>query len=74
MSIDDVARTVTVKVFQAEILSNEIEPSSVTVYDQSFNPLNQVKVENYVEFLDSEKSELRRRLSRMVCSSRHSSV
>ncbi|MDK4300901.1 DUF4230 domain-containing protein [Corynebacterium propinquum] len=74
MSIDDVARTVTVKVFQAEILSNEIEPSSVTVYDQSFNPLNQVKVENYAEFLDSEKSELRRRLSRMVCSSRHSSV
>ncbi len=74
VSIDDVARTVTVKVFQAEILSNEIEPSSVTVYDQSFNPLNQVKVENYAEFLDSEKSELRRRLSRMVCSSRHSSV
>lgn len=40
VSIDDVARTVTVKVFQAEILSNEIEASSVTVYDQSFNPLN----------------------------------
>lgn len=55
VSIDDVARTVTVKVFQAEILSNEIEPSSVTVYDQSFNPLNQVKVENYAEFLDSEE-------------------
>ncbi|WP_448858039.1 hypothetical protein [Corynebacterium propinquum] len=55
-TLDDVARTVTVKVFQAEILSNEIEPSSVTVYDQSFNPLNQVKVENYAEFLDSEKA------------------
>ncbi|MDK8500898.1 DUF4230 domain-containing protein [Corynebacterium pseudodiphtheriticum] len=55
VSIDDVARTVTVKVFQAEILSNEIEPSSVTVYDQSFNPLNQVRVENYAEFLDSEE-------------------
>lgn len=55
VSIDDVARTVTIKVFQAEILSNEIEPSSVTVYDQSFNPLNQVKVENYAEFLDSEE-------------------
>ncbi|ERJ45565.1 hypothetical protein N579_05040 [Corynebacterium pseudodiphtheriticum 090104] len=55
VSIDDVARTVTVNVFQAEILSNEIEPSSVTVYDQSFNPLNQVKVENYAEFLDSEE-------------------
>ena len=55
VSIDDVARTVTVKVFQAEILSNEIEPSSVVVYDQSFNPLNQVRVENYAEFLDSEE-------------------
>lgn len=55
VSIDDVTRTVTVNVFQAEILSNEIEPSSVTVYDQSFNPLNQVKVENYAEFLDSEE-------------------
>ena len=55
VSIDDVARTVPVKVFQAEILSNEIEPSSVVVYDQSFNPLNQVRVENYAEFLDSEE-------------------
>ena len=55
VSIDDVARTVTIKVSKAEILSNEIEPSSVTVYDQSFNPLNQVKVENYAEFLDSEE-------------------
>jgi hypothetical protein len=53
--IDDVARTVTITVFQAEILSNEIEPSSVVVYDQSFNPLNQVRVENYAEFLDSEE-------------------
>ena len=53
--IDDAARTVTITVFQAEILSNEIEPSSVVVYDQSFNPLNQVRVENYAEFLDSEE-------------------
>lgn len=53
--IDNVARTVTITVFQAEILSNEIEPSSVVVYDQSFNPLNQVRVENYAEFLDSEE-------------------
>ena len=53
--IDDVARTVTITVFQAEILSNEIEPSSVVVYDQSFNPLNQVRVENYAEFLDGEE-------------------
>ena len=49
--IDDAARTVTITVFQAEILSNEIEPSSVVVYDQSFNPLNQVRA----EFLDSEE-------------------
>ncbi|MDK4237239.1 MULTISPECIES: DUF4230 domain-containing protein [Corynebacterium] len=55
VSIDDVARTVTIKVSKAEILSNEIEPSSVTVYDQSFNPLNQVRVENYAEFLDGEE-------------------
>lgn len=53
--IDDAARTVTITVFQAEILSNGIEPSSVVVYDQSFNPLNQVRVENYAEFLDSEE-------------------
>ena len=55
VSIDDVTSTVTIKVSKAEILSNEIEPSSVTVYDQSFNPLNQVRVENYAEFLDSEE-------------------
>ncbi|MDC7111731.1 DUF4230 domain-containing protein [Corynebacterium pseudodiphtheriticum] len=55
VSIDDVTRTVTIKVSKAEILSNEIEPSSVTVYDQSFNPLNQVRVENYAEFLDGEE-------------------
>lgn len=55
VSIDDVTNTVTIKVSKAEILSNEIEPSSVTVYDQSFNPLNQVRVENYAEFLDGEE-------------------
>lgn len=55
VSIDDVTSTVTIKVSKAEILSNEIEPSSVTVYDQSFNPLNQVRVENYAEFLDGEE-------------------
>lgn len=55
VSIDDVTRTVTIKVSKAEVLSNEIEPSSVTVYDQSFNPLNQVRVENYAEFLDGEE-------------------
>lgn len=55
VSIDDVTRTVTIKVSKAEILSNEIEPSSVTVYDQSFNPLNQVRVEDYAEFLDGEE-------------------
>ena len=27
----------------------------MTVYDQSFNPLNQVRVENYAEFLDGEE-------------------
>ncbi len=27
----------------------------MVVYDQSFNPLNQVRVENYAEFLDSEE-------------------
>ena len=55
VSINDVTRTITIKVSKAEILSNEIEPSSVTVYDQSFNPLNQVRVENYAEFLDGEE-------------------
>ncbi|WP_306515390.1 DUF4230 domain-containing protein [Corynebacterium sp.] len=55
VSIDDVTRTITIKVSKAEILTNEIEPSSVTVYDQSFNPLNQVRVENYAEFLDGEE-------------------
>lgn len=55
VSIDDVTSTVTIKVSKAEILSNEIEPSSVTVYDQSFNPLNQFRVENYAEFLDGEE-------------------
>lgn len=55
VSIDDVTSTVTIKVSKAEILSNEIEPSSVTVYDQSFNPLNQVRMENYAEFLDGEE-------------------
>lgn len=55
--IDDAARTVTIKVPKAEILSNDIEPSSVVVYDQSFNPLNQVKVENYTEFLEVQEKE-----------------
>ncbi|AZA09999.1 DUF4230 domain-containing protein [Corynebacterium pseudopelargi] len=57
VDINDAERTITVKAPKVQILSSEIEPSSVVVYDQSFNPLNQLKVDDLTEFLDTQEKE-----------------
>ncbi|AZA12101.1 DUF4230 domain-containing protein [Corynebacterium gerontici] len=57
VNINDTSRTITVKAPKVQILSSEIEPSSAVVYDQSFNPLNQIKVEDLTEFLDTQEKE-----------------
>ncbi len=57
VNINDADQTITVKTPKVQILSSEIEPSSVVVYDQSFNPLNQLKVDDLTEFLEAQEKE-----------------
>ncbi|SDL85379.1 Protein of unknown function [Corynebacterium mycetoides] len=56
VDIDDTARTLTVTLPQVDITANTIDPASISVYDQSMNPLNQVKVEDVAGFLAEQES------------------
>ncbi|WP_165164204.1 DUF4230 domain-containing protein [Corynebacterium qintianiae] len=55
VDVDDVAQSVTVSVPRVEVTENTIDPSTIVVYDQSLNPLNQVKVEDVTEFLEEQE-------------------
>lgn len=56
VNIDDAAQTITVRVPEVSVTSSEIDDTSVQVYKQSMNPLNQVKVEDVTGFLAEEKT------------------
>ncbi|QPK82761.1 DUF4230 domain-containing protein [Corynebacterium qintianiae] len=55
VDVDDAAQSVTVGVPRVEVTENTIDPSTIVVYDQSLNPLNQVKVEDVTEFLEEQE-------------------
>ncbi|HIW95017.1 MAG TPA: DUF4230 domain-containing protein [Candidatus Corynebacterium gallistercoris] len=57
VDIKDDDRTISIKAPKSVVLSNEIEPSSVVVYDQSFNPINQLGVDDLTEFLKVQEGE-----------------
>lgn len=67
VKIDEAARTITIDTPHAEVLSSTISPESITVYDQSMNPLNQIRVQDISDFLakqelDAENNALERGL------------
>ncbi|MCS4491366.1 MULTISPECIES: DUF4230 domain-containing protein [unclassified Corynebacterium] len=47
-------KKVTLKVPRVEIIDSKIDPDSVIVYDQSYNPLNQLSVDDMTRFLTVE--------------------
>ncbi|WP_115686098.1 DUF4230 domain-containing protein [Corynebacterium senegalense] len=53
--VDDTARTLTITTPHAEVLSSSIAPESIAVYDQSMNPLNQVRVQDVSAFLAEQE-------------------
>lgn len=56
VSVDDAAQVITVDMPRVEITSTQIDSNSVVVYDQSMNPLNQVRVEDVTEFVSAERA------------------
>ncbi|MDO5031925.1 DUF4230 domain-containing protein [Corynebacterium sp.] len=56
VDIDDAKQEVSVKLPEPQVLDAHIDPSSVVVYDQSFNPFNPNSVEDVTSFL-AEKTK-----------------
>ena len=44
---------------KVEITESKIDPATITVYDQSMNPFNQVKVQETMEFVAQEEQAAR---------------
>ena len=57
VTVDDSAKKVSVTLPKAQVLSCSIDPSSVQTYDQSFNPINQITVDDVTTFLSSEEKK-----------------
>ncbi|WP_368018785.1 DUF4230 domain-containing protein [Olsenella sp. AGMB03486] len=57
VAVDDSTKTVTVTLPDVEILSCSIDPSTIEVYDQTFNPINQIQVSDVSNFLSSEEDK-----------------
>lgn len=56
VSVDDASRTVNVTLPQVTVLDSHIDNNSVETYDQTFNPINQISVDDITGFLSSEES------------------
>ncbi|WP_234947357.1 DUF4230 domain-containing protein [Corynebacterium sp. CNCTC7651] len=55
VSVDDVAKAIEIQVPPVEVLSSNIDASSVVVHDQSMNPLNQVRVDDVTRFIAEQE-------------------
>lgn len=55
VDIDEAAKKLTVSVPRVVVTENSIDPASITVYDQSMNPLNQVRVDDVAGFLAEQE-------------------
>lgn len=55
IDIDDASQTITLTSPKVEVTNAEIDPNSITVYDQSMNPFNQFEVEDLSSFLAIER-------------------
>lgn len=53
--VDDGAKTVTVTLPEVEVLDAHIDSDTVKTYDQTFNPINQLSVDDVTSFVSSEE-------------------
>lgn len=59
VDVNDSSRTVTIDSPKVEITESKIDPATITVYDQSMNPFNQIKVQETMEFVAQEEEAAR---------------
>lgn len=57
VTIDDNAKAITICPPQVEILDATIDPSTAKVYDQTFNPISQISVDDVTSFLADQEDE-----------------
>lgn len=57
VTVDDNAKTITICPPQVEILDASIDPSTAEVYDQTFNPISQISVDDVTSFLAEQEDE-----------------
>lgn len=58
--------TITVSIPDIEILSNEIDESSIEVYDETKNVFNPISINDYTKFAKKQKSQLLKKQLKMV--------
>lgn len=58
-SVDDASHQITVKLPAVEVLESHIDADSVQVYDQSMNPINQLRVQDVAGFIADRENAAR---------------
>lgn len=58
-SVDDASHRITVKLPAVEVLESHIDADSVQVYDQSMNPINQLRVQDVAGFIADRENAAR---------------
>ncbi|MDP9801026.1 hypothetical protein J2S49_001102 [Arcanobacterium wilhelmae] len=58
--IDSAKRVVTLVVPRADVLDAKVDPASLEQYDQTFNPINQVSVQDIADFLATETEKAKK--------------
>lgn len=56
VNVDDSAKTVTVMLPQVQVLGSHIDSNSVETYDQTYNPISQISVDEVTSFLNDRES------------------
>lgn len=57
--VDDTAKTLTITLPAVEVLDSHIDAHSVEVYDQTMNPINQLRVSDVTEFIANREDAAR---------------
>lgn len=61
VKVNDGSKKVTINSPKVEITESKIDPATITVYDQSMNPFNQIKVQEIMEFVAQEEDAARQK-------------
>lgn len=56
VAVDDSAQTVTITLPEVTVLDSHIDSDSIQTYDQTFNPISQLSVDDVTSFISSEES------------------